>query len=531
MRYSTAELGFAIFPEKHKNRLFVAQRGSITGVNPGTIFALSSLPSLSLKSLASAVGWARWIRPVVRYKERREREASFNGNHKTKSRGLVTRPNLALADISLYQESGLWSQPEPNFRGILQSIWPKLNVVELFAGAGGMGLGFLMANSGRNPYELAFSGEVNPIYVQTLKQNHKSASKIYAHKANEVVPVDVVPTDLRDDDARTKLDEVIKEKGGIQILIGGPPCQGFSSSNRNSGGGDNPNNKLFNVFLDYVEYLKPAIFLLENVQGVAWAKSQRRGKGNLLNHLNYRMEKAGYFVSQKLLDAVWYGAPQYRYRFFAVGIRNDLGYTADDFGEWGPYPSPTHGPHFEHEYVTVDEAIRELPKIGNGYNNEYTKYKPVSASKLCKNPFLQSMRHGSHENTISDHVTSRHADYVIKRYESIPEGGNWESIKGQMTNYANVSRTHSNIYRRLKWNEPSITIGHYRKSMLIHPNQNRGLSWREAARLQSFPDWVRFAGRADDELWNKGLAHKQQQLANAVCPLLTKAVAEFILKL
>src|SRR5262249_14083532 len=95
---------------------------------------------------------------------------------------------------------------------------------------------------------------------------------------------------------------------------------------------------------------------------------------------------------------------------------------------------------------------------------------------------------------IYDHVTSRHADYVIDRYRRIPQGGNWENIRDHLTNYTDVSRTHSNIYRRLRWNEPSITIGQYRKSMLVHPSQHRGLSLREAARLQSFPDWFRFSG-------------------------------------
>jgi len=98
-----------------------------------------------------------------------------------------------------------------------------------------------------------------------------------------------------------------------------------------------------------------------------------------------------------------------------------------------------------------------------------------------------------------------------------------------MTNYADVQRTHSNIYKRLGWDEPSITIGHYRKSMLIHPSQHRGLSLREAARLQSFPDWFRFAGSPNGG--QAGLMHKQQQLANAVCPRVTAAVADFILKL
>jgi site-specific DNA-cytosine methylase len=123
-------------------------------------------------------------------------------------------------------------------------------------------------------------------------------------------------------------------------------------------------------------------------------------------------------------------------------------------------------------------------------------------------------------------VTSKHADYVIDRYRKIPAGGNWEDIRDELTNYAEVSRTHSNIYRRLRWDEPSITIGHYRKSMLVHPSQHRGLSLREAARLQSFPDWFRFAGTANGDAG--GLVHKQQQLANAVCPLVTKAVAELI---
>jgi site-specific DNA-cytosine methylase len=118
---------------------------------------------------------------------------------------------------------------------------------------------------------------------------------------------------------------------------------------------------------------------------------------------------------------------------------------------------------------------------------------------------------------------------VIDRYRRIPAGGNWHDIRDQLTNYANVQRTHSNIYRRLVWDEPSITIGHYRKSMLVHPSQHRGLSLREACRLQSFPDWFRFAGTADGG--NGGLVHKQQQLANAVCPLVTQAIAEFILAL
>jgi site-specific DNA-cytosine methylase len=139
------------------------------------------------------------------------------------------------------------------------------------------------------------------------------------------------------------------------------------------------------------------------------------------------------------------------------------------------------------------------------------------------------MREGAEVGTITDHVTSRHAGYVLQRYEKIPQGGNWQDIQNMMSNYAAVDRTHSNIYRRLRSDEPSITIGHYRKSMLVHPTQTRGLSLREAARLQSFPDWFRFAGSAAGH--QGGLMHKQQQLANAVSPLVAKAIANYLLAL
>ena len=116
-------------------------------------------------------------------------------------------------------------------------------------------------------------------------------------------------------------------------------------------------------------------------------------------------------------------------------------------------------------------------------------YRKPDTLTLRRNEFLRLMRSGAPDRTVFDHVTSRHAEYVIDRYRRIPPGGNWEAIANTLTNYTAGERTHSNIYRRLTWDDPSITIGHYRKSMLIHPHQQRGLSLREASRLQSFPDW------------------------------------------
>jgi DNA-cytosine methyltransferase len=367
------------------------------------------------------------------------------------------------------------------------------------------------------------------VCIASLRANHQYLANRISDGV-ERTSIQATPTDLRSLEAKRMMEAAAKEGSGIDVLIGGPPCQGFSNANRNTWYSGNPNNQLVNIFLEYVELLSPTIFLMENVQGILWTPPHAEGNSELsvADFVSSRLARAGYLVFPKLLDAVWYGVPQYRSRFFLLGIHSRLGYTRGDFGDWGPFPHPTHGPSTRRDYVTVRQAISDLPAISNGDNREELPYRTPQDSRLT-NKYLRQMRHWAPRGSIYDHVTSRHAEYVIERYKAIPPGGNWQSVVHMMTNYAAVERTHSNIYRRLEWDKPSITIGHYRKSMLIHPQQHRGLSLREASRLQSFPDWFRFAGSADGN--GGGLMYKQQQLANAVCPLVTKAIAEFILKL
>lgn len=531
--YAVSRLGGGRVGPGPPGSLFAAQTGGINGVHPGTVFGFCLADDVALAELIETVGWARWIRPLIRRVERsieRQEGTPAEGPGVVNGMQPKLRANIKLSrgHDQVNAAARLISDEPPTLRGILARESRPVNVVELFAGAGGMGLGFLLAHP--KQYRLVYAGEVDPICIQTLRSSHAALDETLMGD-NRRTPAMVEPVDLRAEEALEGAERAAGTWGGADVLIGGPPCQGFSNANRNSWHSSNPHNHLIDVFLDYVVRLTPRVFVLENVQGIHWTRRSGapEARSSVLDHIKTRMAAAGYEVFVQLLDAVWYGVPQYRSRFFVLGIHRDLGYDADDFGSWGPFPKPSHGPGAPQPYITVRDAIGDLPAVGNGHAAERMPYvEPTIAVQGATN-YLAFLRAGVEPGMLTDHVTSRHADYVIERYRNIPPGGNWQSIADSLTNYADVNRTHSNIYRRLLWDEPSITIGHYRKSMLVHPLQHRGLSLREAARLQSFPDWFRFAGRPTGD--PGGLVHKQQQLANAVCPRVTKAIAEFVLGL
>ncbi len=536
IKYSVADLAEVRLPGHTTGRLIAAQTGGIAGLHPGTIIGLTSLRTTPLEDLVGYIGWVRWIRPFVRRQERNlrkppslshGREALNNGN------GLMLRYRSNITHARLQDKSSKSDsnavRPGSGPRGARFARANVLNIIELFAGAGGMGLGFLMAEHPSRRFRLVYAGELHPIYIQTLRNTHDCLVGMRKSNWSEFVPESLEPLNLDDRKTQELIVSKARDAGGVDILVGGPPCQGFSNANRNSWSSTNPQNQMVNVFMRYVEKLKPSVFLIENVQGIAWTAKNgtSRIQPSVAGHIVERMTLAGYVTFPKLLDAVWYGVPQFRTRFFLLGIREDAGYCVEDFGDWGPFPIPTHGPLGSRSFTTVRDAIGDLPPIGNGHGLEEMDYCEPAARK--DNSFLRLMRNIAPKTNILDHVTSRHADYVIERYKRIPAGGNWQDIVEMMSNYSQLERTHSNIYRRLEWDEPSITIGHYRKSMLVHPEQHRGLSLREASRLQSFPDWFRFAGTVDGK--SGGLMHKQQQLANAVCPFVSKAIAEYLLEL
>ncbi|NTW98727.1 MAG: DNA cytosine methyltransferase [Geobacteraceae bacterium] len=345
--------------------------------------------------------------------------------------------------------------------------------IDLFAGAGGMSLGARQAG-----VEIKLCVENDPHALATYSHNHKDA-RIFSDDIRKLSSDDIL--------------SVRKHYNDELVVFGGPPCQGFSTSNQRTRSSDNPNNWLFQEFIRVVKISQPDWVVFENVKGILETEG-----GIFLEHTITSLQELGYTVSHQVLNAAEFGVPQARSRLFVVGNLHGVSYR---------FPKP-----IKHK-VTVSESISDLPKLSNGAYIDWAYYasEPNSA-------YARKMR--NNRKISPNHLVTRNAAHIIERYKHIPQGGNWEHIpKELMSNYADVSRCHTGIYRRLKADEPSVVIGNYRKNMLIHPWEHRSLSVREAARLQSFPDWFEFKG---------SIGFQQQQVGNAVPPLLAKAVFQAI---
>ena len=368
-------------------------------------------------------------------------------------------------------------------------VRPRPFAVDLFAGAGGMSLGFT-----KSGFHIVQAVEVDPHAAKTYRKNHPET--------------DVIESAIQKLNPVKCLARVGLQPGDISVLIGGPPCQGFSESNRRTRTLGNPRNHLYKHFVRFLKAIEPDWFVLENVAGL-----KTLAKGAILNRIVKDCRELGYKVAPQVLNAADYGVPQVRRRLFIVG--NRLGLPI----EW---PKASHG-HGKKSYVTVRQAIADLSSLVNGASEDYSEYpglkKRFFKARLTK---YQSLLRGSLNGSkkIQGNLVTKSAVKIIKRYKRIKAGQNWEAIPAKlMDNYEDRSRCHTGIYHRLKWNRPAKVIGNFRKNMLIHPRQHRGLSVREAARLQSFPDSYLFLG---------SIGFQQQQVADAVPPLLAQAVATAI---
>ena len=341
--------------------------------------------------------------------------------------------------------------------------------VDLFAGAGGLSLGARMAG-----IDVALAIEKDKKAASTYGQNHRKTRVI--------------------NDDICNVNNAYPDSEKYKILFGGPPCKGYSSSNQRTRNKENPSNWLFKQFLKTVCQWKPDYVVFENVKGFKETENKL-----FFNILKTKLLELNYCIDYGVLNAVDFGIPQKRSRFFLLASSHNKVKL--------PVPAPS-------SLVSVGDAINDLPILKNGARKNYLNYKKQATSDYAK--VLRS-----HSKGCSGHLVTRNANYVVERYKYVPQGGNWESIPEHlMQNYKDHKRCHTGVYHRLSINKPSIVIGNYRKNMLIHPIQNRGLSVREAARLQSFPDWYEFSG---------SIGFQQQQVGNSVPPLLAKFVFESIL--
>ena len=346
--------------------------------------------------------------------------------------------------------------------------------VELCGGAGGLARGFMAAG-----IETAIAVEQNKYAAATYRFNFPKVA--------------VIEEDIRRVSGRAILRKLETRKGELDVLVAGLPCQGFSESNRRTRTVGNPKNLLYREVLRLLSEIKPRWFVIENVAGIGTLKS-----GRFLEQILDEFREAGYPTRDGVLNAADFGVPQCRRRAFLVGSCTGKGFK---------FPVG-----MEETRATVRDAIADLPRLENGASIDRL---PYATHRDGIGRYAESLR-ASDLEAVTGNEVSRNSARVIERYGYIGMGDNWSAIPASlMGNYADRSLCHTGIYYRLRWDEQAKVIGNFRKNMLVHPAQDRGLSIREAARIQSFADRHEFIGPLND---------RQQQVGDAVPPRLAEAV-------
>ncbi|MGG7199282.1 DNA cytosine methyltransferase [Clostridium butyricum] len=351
----------------------------------------------------------------------------------------------------------------------------RYKMIDLFSGCGGITQGF----NNTNRVEIVGAIDFDKAACETYKYNFKSA-KVINGDINEI---SVESTGFKD----------------IDIIVGGPPCQGFSGLNRwNKQLEDDPRNKLFFQYIRFVSELKPKAILIENVRQILTSKNgfARKSICNML-------EEMGYNVVYDVINAADYGVPQNRMRAFFVAIRNDLGeFKFENLLK------------FRQERVTVEDALSDIIEIEEHAKNDLNGYNYELGSP--KSEYQKKIRTG---NILNNHLIYYPTESVQTKMQYVPEGGNWKDVPEALFKTQRTNR-HSNYLKRLDSKAQSVTIdtGH---NVYFHPQFNRVPTIRESARLQSFPDEFYFTG-------NKG--QQFRQVGNAVPPFLAEALARAIME-
>ncbi len=362
------------------------------------------------------------------------------------------------------------------------------NVIDLFAGVGGLSYGFA-----HDPdFNILAANEILPNMAMAYKLNHPT--------------VMMYNKDIKDFSMEDLKNDLCIDNDGIDIIVGGPPCQAYSTVGKRLI--DDPRGKLFQEYYRVLSEVRPKAFVFENVRGLISMQG-----GNLIMQIIELFKSLGYNVKWQLLNAADYGTPQIRERVIIVGsLYNDkFEYPQPTHGEVGSNSSDLFSQSTLLPYVTLGEALGDLPEIENGGYGDTYKCEP-------QNEYQRLMRRNAPAK-ILDHEVPKNNEKMVKLMEALPDGGTPQDLPEELRPTSGFANT----YCRLWWDKPSTTItrnlGCPSSSRCIHPKSARPLSTREGARLQGFPDDYQFYGPR---------ASKNLQIGNAVPTFLSTAIKNAI---
>jgi DNA (cytosine-5)-methyltransferase 1 len=397
-----------------------------------------------------------------------------------------------------------------------------LTFIDLFGVPGGMSLGFKIA--GLKPIgalDIFDSG------IETYRKNFPDTPK------ENIVCADASKNNI----VKKFRDTTSLKPGDVDVIIGGPPCQGFSNvgrikiaslvkSGQRNGCSTNPRfiddqrNHLYKSFVKFVDWFKPKAIVMENVVGMVNYKN-----GKVVEQIKSDFKKVGYSnADYRILNAAEYGVPQFRKRVFFIATKNNMPIS---------WPEQTHFPKSEFdrtllsettkEYVTVGDAIGDLPKLKLPEKNIKSKDSIREYKKSPQSEFQRLSR--NKQETLHNNITRWHREKDIEVFKNMKPGGKWSELSDKDRKKIGYSdESFNDKWKRLSNDEPSWTVvSHLAKDgyMFIHPTENRTISVREAARLQSFPDSFVFYGSRSAQF---------KQIGNAVPPLLAATIAKNLKK-
>lgn len=367
-------------------------------------------------------------------------------------------------------------------------------VLSLFSGAGGCSLGFKQAG-----YDILFASDIDT-----------SATKSYGANFPET---NALQADIRELDFRQVLTNLGLRVGELDVMVGGPPCQGFSTAGLRFW--DDPRNSLLKQYIQALHTMQPKWFLMENVEGLLTA-----GEGQYVYKAVTALIECGYQVRVEKIYSQEYGVPQRRKRVLIIGNRLGIDFKL---------PAPTssiHGKIFRHSDLTLRHTITGLPSPSE-INQERIRYtSPVS------NSWETYLRGAAID--VRDHFTPHVNELQISRIKALGPGQTMKDLPIELQHKSFEKRANRRVMdgmpsekrggppsglKRLLFDEPSLTITGAATRELIHPDENRPLTIREAARIQTFPDDFVFLGSASDKI---------QQIGNAIPPLIAYLVAKHI---